>query len=601
MIAQVIPGVRLPRAMGIFDYAIPASLASRMTPGLVVRVPFRQRSIDAIVWNVIPHATIEGQRLREIEHLESLPALNDQQRHQIDWLAHRYAVTPSLFVRNYLNDARLAARAEASNPPPTLPLAWPDSLRLAAGSSGLFICIYNREHERHSFLADVLQRRLSSAILIISPELPALTSLARQLPPSGVLIQAGQRTAERAEQLRRLLDATHILGTRSLLTMALPRLSLIVLDAEDSAQHKQRDQQPRFSSLSVALKLAEQFHCPVVALSPAPTLTAYDAVRQEPQRIIRLGSHASADIQLVERTFQSQSKGLVSHALFAALRTAVERNERTFILLNRRGLARLSVCADCGWIARCEACGTALMRQAAVGWRCPLCGREAPARDLCPICQSPKLESVLPGTASLERELLAQFPEHVTRLDRDTGPHTPTTNILVGTDFALPRLQAFAPRHIIVLGNDALFVQPIARAVEQGFQRLRRLAVLDSVVTLTVETRYPNHAVFQSLAASDVKGFLETEWQARQDHALPPVHPTMIFEARTATSDPTALRQWLANSTVPTEQLRGPVMIRRGKSLRARYQLSGTPEAVFPRGTLTRLPESWIIDPDPNE
>ncbi|MBI3115225.1 MAG: hypothetical protein HYZ09_01880 [Candidatus Kerfeldbacteria bacterium] len=587
MIAHVVPALALPRSMGIFDYTVPAGVT--VAPGDRVRIPFRRRVVLGVVWDVRPSSSIDPRRLRPLlAETPRAPVFSPSHRSYFSWIAERYAVSLGLIVKTALAfSAPLNLQQKIANPQPPR-----TDIPLQPGQ--LTLVTFDRYRQRDAILSTLATASGKRSIALVVPERNRLNALATMFPHA-VVVHSGLTARQRAATVNGLPTARVIIGTRLLLLTPLPDLGLIVLDDEENEQHKQRDLQPRFTSQALATTWIRQQQIPLLALSPAPTLATFHTARTHRGYVHQPARKPT--VQLVVPA-QTRKQTALEHTLVTFLENARRDHARTFVFLNRRGLARRVQCPDCGWIARCPDCGTALT-QHAEALRCPTCGFTGAAPTHCPDCGSATLRASVPGTAGLERIIARRFPGHVSRLDRDVD-QAPAAPILIGTERALSRLASFAPQRAIVLGTDALFSQPSARAVERGFQLLRRIAATDTLESMLIETRAPRHELFQRFASGAVELFLAGEWERRRELGLAPAAPAVVFEQRRTTDSALpALRAWLTAAGLHPDELRGPLEAYIGRRKVLRYQLTGEGAHRIPPTALTALPESWIIDPDP--
>lgn len=597
-IAQVVPALALPRSLAWFDYRIPAALAGRLAPGAVVRIPFRQRVCLGVVWQLTDRPTVPLGKIKTLITVDrSRVLLNDRQRSLFDWLAARYGVARGLLIKAFLTPALLPALPSAE-PEAQPAVRRADELASQPVGPGLNLFVYDRRDGRDRFLARLLNHRGTAPSLVVTPELSRLAAIRSAFPQAAVLTTQ-QTIRERRQGLRRLGSAPVIVGTRSVLLLPLPRLRQLILDEEDSEQHKSRDQQPRSHSLRLALAWAERYDCPVIALSPAPSLAAYGERVQRGRSWVRLRDPRPVAVELLESFPSRSAERRLQTAILELTRNQLRDERRLIIFLNRRGWYRLVACEECGWLARCDRCATTLARHPD-GLRCHACGLRSVGPNVCPRCGSAKLASLLPGTAGWERLLDRHFPGQIGRLDRDRFDLTALKKpVVIGTEVALPWLQRFGPQEALVLGIDQVFTRPESRALERAMQLLRRLAMADQLERLTIVTRFPTHPLFQNFARGDLESFYASEWRRRHEHQLPPAWPSVIFEARgDRQRAERELRVWLKASQLDPAALHGPIEVQRRSTRTIQYRLTNAPDPL-PR--LTALPESWIIDPDPLE
>lgn len=577
MVAQVVLALPLPRAASVFDYTVPNDRP--MHVGQIVRAPFRRRLAWGVIWRLEPISTLPTYKLRPLAPTEGPPRLvSDAQRSFIDWFAQRSGVSPALIVKSFWRSGFRQWWPSQS--------AW--VLRPKPQSETIVV-------DRQAQLASVVREIIARASGLVAIVVPDRQQLAQfPLPEDAVRWDSQARAAERTTASERLRSARVIVGTRSLFLQPLPQLAALILVDEGHPQLDQTDQQPRFAAYPVAERLATAHGCRLVVVSVAPSLTAYAATHHRGWQRRPAQMLAAVTVWPLQRG----SRAPFPPDLKRWLQSALEQHERTFVFLNRRGLSQSVRCAACHWLARCARCNAALVLHTP-DLRCHACGQRAPAPALCPRCGNPGLESTRPGTAALERALRTLYPGQVGRLDRDAPRLQGTPTIIVGTEYALPRLPALAPKRIVVLGLDSAFATPSARAFEHAFQHLRHLAALDSVDAIAIATTEPGHPLMRALADNNLSALYENEFAMRQSLGLPPAAPAIAFESRTAPADAAPLTAWLQTAGLGADALEGPVSTRRGRRAVVRYRLRGPAAARAHAFGLTGVPESWIIDPDP--
>jgi primosomal protein N' (replication factor Y) len=268
-----------------------------------------------------------------------------------------------------------------------------------------------------------------------------------------------------------------------------------------------------------------------------------------------------------------------------AIGEALSRGEQVLVFINRRGYAPVLACETCGWLSRCGDCAAYRVlhrtgvapRSAARGdssagvggppparapsrYRlvCHHCSAEQPVPRACPDCGNVDLVALGRGTQRLEEGLAELFPgRRIARLDRDVArtrgaaqkvidaAHAGDVDILVGTqmlakghdfrrltlviavdsdgglfssDFRAPeRMFATLMQVAGRAGRDPLPEPEAARACAAGaeVQSVRRSRVI-------VQTRYPDHPLFEFLARHDYAGFADLQLAERREAGLPP-------------------------------------------------------------------------------
>lgn len=404
-------------------------------------------------------------------------------------------------------------------------------------------------------IAAALARGRQALVLVpeinLTPQLAAL--FARRFPGARVatLTSAAAENERAAGWLAAQSGAAHIvLGTRLAVFAPFARLGLVVVDEEHDASFKQQEG-VRYSARDLAVYRAHAAAVPVVLGSATPSLESYAHARAGRYRQLDLPERARAgsrlpEVRLVDTRTEAPAEG-VSSALAAAIAARLARGEQALVFLNRRGYAPVLVCGACGWTAGCARCAAHLVLHTADRrLRCHHCGDAAPVPRHCPTCGNVDLVPFGRGTQRLAEALEARFPQaRLLRIDSDStrakgrweamqrAIAAGEADILLGTQI-LAKGHDF-PRVTLVgvIGADAALVAADYRAPERLFAQLYQVAGragrADLPGEVLVQTRYPQHPLYQALARHDFAGFAAAQLAERRAAGFPPaVHEAVL-------------------------------------------------------------------------
>jgi primosomal protein N' (replication factor Y) len=404
-------------------------------------------------------------------------------------------------------------------------------------------------------IAAALARGRQALVLVpeinLTPQLAAL--FARRFPGTRVatLTSAAAENERAAGWLAAQSGAARIvLGTRLAVFAPFARLGLVVVDEEHDASFKQQEG-VRYSARDLAVYRAHAAGAPVVLGSATPSLESYAHARAGRYRQLDLPERARAgsrlpEVRLVDTRTESVVEG-VSSALAAAIDARLARGEQALVFLNRRGYAPVLVCNACGWTAGCARCAAHLVLHTADRrLRCHHCGDAAPIPRHCPSCGNVDLVPFGRGTQRLAEAIEARFPEaRLLRIDSDSTRakgrwesmrrviEAGDADILLGTQI-LAKGHDF-PRVTLVgvIGADAALVAADYRAPERLFAQLYQVAGragrADLPGEVLVQTRYPQHPLYQALARHDFAGFAAAQLDERRAAGFPPsVHEAVL-------------------------------------------------------------------------
>jgi len=350
-------------------------------------------------------------------------------------------------------------------------------------------------------------------------------------------------------------EASIVLGTRLAVLAPLPQLALIVVDEEHDSSFKQQEGL-RYSARDAAVYRAKLAGCPVILGSATPSLESWYNFRQQRYTRLELPSRAAPGAELpIVRTIdlrqQPRDDGFAPPVL-AAIAARLERGEQSLVFINRRGYAPVLTCEACGWCAACGRCTAHLVLHAAEtaskhrkgSLCCHHCGAEEGIPRSCPTCGNVDLKAMGRGTQRVQETLAARFPgARIVRIDRDSarrrnelvrtlaGLRAGVGDILVGTQLLAKGHDFPGLTFVGVLNADAALLSTDYRAAERLYAVLAQVAGRAGRRRergeVMVQTRYPDHPLFQALIQHDFARFADSQLDERRRAGFPPY----LFEA----------------------------------------------------------------------
>ncbi len=404
-------------------------------------------------------------------------------------------------------------------------------------------------------VAQALERGRQALVLVpeinLTPQLAE--AFARRFPGAQVVTLTSAIAANaRAEAWLAAQSgaARIVLGTRLAVFAPLPALGVVVVDEEQDASFKQQDG-VRYSARDLAVFRAHAAGVPVVLGSATPSLESWVHARSGRYRLLELPHRARPgsrlpEVRLIDTAVDRPADGLTA-ALAEAIAARLARGEQSLVFLNRRGYAPVLVCGACGWIGGCTRCAAHLVLHTADRrLRCHHCGLEAPIPRHCPTCGNVDLAPFGRGTQRVEETLAARFPQaRLLRIDSDSTRakgrwETMRGAIAAGDADVLVGTQMLAKGHdfprvtlVGVLGADAALVAADYRAPERLFAQLYQVAGRAGRAAapgeVLVQTRYPQHPLYQALVRHEFAPFAEALADERRDAGFPPfVHEAVL-------------------------------------------------------------------------
>lgn len=637
MIAEIIPLLRLPRSLGVFDYQVPPEIEAAVRVGIVVRIPFRGRKATGIVVALKPTSSLSAHELESITRLaHDIPLLDASALRRLLERSEEASVSPALYLRGVLpaiperlvnvreSTPRFAPRGFTI--PKKFVTAVGAGLSAVANSHDVFLQI-----DDNRVLLALLMRfamdahRLGRHLRILTPYHTDVLQIAHTLNQYGIPADRSLSTLGKSETWK-LWQACRdgripvLVGTRPALFFPLPAKSTVVLLDEDASDWKQGDINPRYDARTILKKiLAEDGRRVLIAPFVRPEM--YHAIQERSVRKVDLRVHGSPSVRLID--LHDHIRAGNRTALSDTLIEALKGSRKALLFVHRKGSGTVLRCRDCQFLFQCSDCELPLSVHR-THLRCIACKKKSDLPLSCPSCRGTNLVSYGAGTERVEEELTKRFPEaRIVRLDREdagtsvveTAQRTENADIIVGTvamlrGFSLVRRELPSFDLLGIVEADSMLHRPDFRAHEKLARIIVRLGALAARgdAPFYIQTAFPELQVWQA-AQDGNENFLIHELAERKALHYPPFwrlakiivqHKNQKDAAAQAKKILVALRE--AMRTHPEIELVGPYAATPPK-IRGEYHeliLVRFPPAVYPevKPYLAALPNEVIVDLD---
>lgn len=629
MFARVIPALRLPRRLGIFDYSVPEG--TQVKPGDLVTVRFRGKSVPGLVAEINSEPSVSGKAMQPIQGVLGI-ALPDDLISLVSWIVRTALVSPALALKTIVpaipKRPRSASAPLLQSEHPTLRITQERAKQVGQRIRALLAEKRPYALIRYGDPAEKIVALLALArtfhenkqtLLILVPthaDLAAVLLALRTQFPGIAVLRSGMQPMVLWEEWNRCRsgEATIILGTRGAAFAPSPALHGIVLCDDEAAEYKAEDA-PRLHARAVVEERGKQHGASVIMLSQAPRVETFaSAAKYGPPT--NLAAHERRAVEIVDLQNEVRERGsMFGDTVLEAMRDAVASDQAVIVFQNRRGAGGALQCHDCKFIFLCPEC--------AVPWSvhekaliCHHCGRSSPAPLACASCGGTRLKSTGAGTQRIEAELHAQFADRkILRVDTDAPVASATAladaDIIIGTRLLTGRYLGTMERLrkiglIVIPLAENLFGRTDFRAAEYAYQWLVTIvhAGVRNRARTIIQTFRPEHTVLQSAAAGNDQ-FYEEELQSRKTFGYPPFSRLTLLSVRekqesaareTAEKTATALRSSLRDAEVIGPF--APMPKKRRGMFEWRLLVKSAPN-LPPAEELQTLPEEWTIDVDP--
>lgn len=641
--------VSSPRYHG--DSALTYASEQELQPGQVVTVPLQRQTVLGIVQRATRKPAFATKPISQVVTDRPLTA---QLLQLIDWFKNYYPAPFGTILQTFLPraitplkrapktpEAVAATKKPSAHPElpklPPLTTEQKEALDTIGSSPAHSFLVHGETGTGKTRLYVELARRClekKQSVIILTPEIgltPQLVEVFTAVFPGQVItVHSTQTPAQRRRQWQTILTSDGplvVIGPRSALFSPLATIGLIVIDEAHDSAYKQ-EQAPYYLTSRVAAQLASLHGAQLVLGSATPNVGDYYTFAAKKLPIIRmLASAQTAEpvtCEVVDQRDRQQfsRSPWLSDPLLSAVGDVLQRQEQALLFLNRRGTARLVVCTNCGWEARCPRCDLPLTFHADLHvLRCHTCGTTADVPSACPTCGHADILFRSIGTKLLVSELGKLFPEaRIKRFDSDTATaerleqhyaaiKDGSVDLLVGTQTVgkgldLPRLSLVG-----VVQADTSLSFPDYTAEERSFQLLRqvigRVGRGHRAGRVIIQSFQPGNSTLQFAINRDYENFYQQQLAERERYHFPPFYFTLqlkLAQASQATAErkAKALATDLAARHLPIEIVGpSPAFIEKSADRYHWHLIVKAKRRAVLTDLVHNLPAGWTYDLDP--
>ncbi len=530
--------------------------------GVRVKVPFVRKKVIGIVLAIKDKSDFD--KLKSVEEvLDKTPILDKPTLDFLFWSANYYhhpigevistALPKNLRLGKEANIKKVISLSNKTQKPDFQPT---DEQNIAIAQ------ILKLTHQYHAFLLHgvtgsgktevylhITQAMLNQKkqVLVLVPEIgltpQMITRFESRLKTRVVAIHSQLNETQKLDAylMAKNGEAGVVLGTRSAIFAPMPNLGLIIIDEEHDNSFKQQSSF-RYSARDLSFIRAKQANIPLVLGTATPSLELLKNVMDEKITRITLTKRAGGatlpKVSLID--MRSNTDGALSKMLVEKTKQYLSAGKQVMLFINRRGYAPVYYCTQCGWKAQCDHCDSTMVYHRHINrLKCHHCGDEKVPKHTCPDCCEQSLEVLGYGTERLEETLSSHFADTpIIRIDCDTTrrkkafeQHLEQINagepcIIIGTQM-LAKGHDFSNLAMVgILDIDAGFLSLNFRATEYLAQLLiqvsGRAGRHKEKGEVVIQTRYPDHPIFNFVLSSRYTQFASHLLKQRLSAMMPP-------------------------------------------------------------------------------
>lgn len=448
------------------------------SPGTIIEVPLRGRTIPALVSAVVPasHAKANIKQAsfvtRKIEKTRELHVVKPECIRACAKMSEQYAVPFGSVLKSCIPDAILKETIDSK-----IKLEKISEVKITAGStvaSDILVFQTNTEDRLGTYKSIVREEfARKRSVLIIAPTVISAEELHNNLQKGiedyVVVLHGSLSKKKQIDIWKKALKTDHpvlIITTPLFASIPRPDIQTIILERESSRAYSAirmpyidfRDYIETYAKLQNSRLILGDTMLRVETLYRRETGEISDffpvsyRVEKEAELIIVDTSKKELTKEQIKEGVKNKPFQLFSEELHSMIEYTGKKSLPMFIFTARRGLSPQTVCGDCGHTVECQVChapivlhqkktaspatsmtGSTMSASAPTSkneysmdinpnrfFLCHHCGTERGAVEACAICGSWKLITLGIGIETVAEEIKKHFPKrHLFRLDKD--------------------------------------------------------------------------------------------------------------------------------------------------------------------------------------
>ena len=330
------------------------------------------------------------------------------------------------------------------------------------------------------------------------------------------------------------------LGTYPSAFIPIKDLSLIVLDEEHSDNYKML-RTPRFDirRLVYEIFLSKNKNLSLVFTTYTPSVETYLLLKQKKLKEIKnenFLSYFNAKLIVNNPPFPKLENYIISR---------LSLDEKTLIVVNRKGLASYLYCEVCEREIYCLRCDIPVKvhehKDIGKFLQCPICNKKYSYIENCPKCDN-RLKEKGFGIEKLNRTLTKKFPEKVSYLRSDIDTPIKITTVLTNYETLTPEFDT-----VINIYPD-IFPSGSFKSDERYFRNVL-IPYLKAKKRYLLLTNSSEHKAIESIRKKNLEIFYKDEMEKRKTLGYPPFRNFILltFEGRHLTLEKVEeiFNQWL--------------------------------------------------------
>lgn len=367
-------------------------------------------------------------------------------------------------------------------------------------------------------------------VVLLMPEISLTPQMQKRLEKvfaKSVAIWHSKITKKKKAQILQGLQEGSIkliAGARSALFLPYSNLGVIVVDEENDDSYKS-DSKPRFHTKDLSIYIAKKYNLQLILGSATPSSSSFLKIP-----FFRLDETYHKTNKAY--SFEDSDMNL-SPKILNKIETTINSQNQVIVFLPTRANFKYQICTTCGKSVECPYCSVSMsLHKNDLALKCHYCGYTQQIPNSCPSCKTGIIHNLRVGTAQIEEELKAIFPQkNIKRFDRDeiktenqlktilNDFNSGKIDILVGTQMLSKGHDYHNVKLAVVLGIDSVLNMNSYKAREKALSLLIQISGRSGrsgFGEVIIQTK--NQEFFDYyLNESNYEEFLQSELEFRKD------------------------------------------------------------------------------------
>jgi len=399
--AQIIPKLKMSLKEELFTYAIPPEFLFDIKIGQLVEIPFHNKKTIGVIADLTKRLSpkIDKAKIKKISKIiSSEPIINQDILNLAKWISdgHLTSLSKSLFS--------------------IIPIPTKRNMKIKKIKTDQFepLVFKKRFNEILSEIKYAIGKNQS--VLVLCPE-TNISEAYYQLSKKEInnkkiaLYHSDLNQSQKWNTYQRLLNGESLIvfGTQISAFLPFTNLRIAYIEFADFNGFVS-DRVPKFDARYI---LAYRKSLKYFKLVFSSTTLPIKFLPFYKRRFIYWNKlKNSSDPEIFTIADSQTSSELISNSLYLEIKKALFDKKQVLIMLNKKGLAKIGICSDCGKVLTCPNCQKSLSQL--IGDKnlfCYQCQKKYKTIHQCKSCNGFNIKYMIPGLDSLEIELKKKFPK----------------------------------------------------------------------------------------------------------------------------------------------------------------------------------------------